>query len=305
MPAGPLIPAAGGSVKSSPSKGKLDVKILLTNDDGYLSPGVAAARDALIAAGMSVVTVAPDGPRSGTARSASFRKPIVLNRVGGDDANPVYSTNGTPTDCVRVAVFSGLTDDVDAVVSGINEGANLGDDATYSSTLGSAIEGAMLGFPSLAASQQSRDGRFRLVDLDGYDFEPGGALMARLVKRMVEDRDRLPGRSVLNFNAPAKPARSLVLASLDRRVWQRSTIPVVETEDGRGWLLFATHTERDPVFEGEAGTDVRALSEGRASVTPMNFAWTDRHARRHLLAWARATIADLNASIMVEGSSVL
>ncbi|WP_024927506.1 MULTISPECIES: 5'/3'-nucleotidase SurE [unclassified Mesorhizobium] len=280
------------------------MKILLTNDDGYLSPGVAAARDALVAAGMSVITVAPDGPRSGTARSASFRKPIVLNRVGGDDANPVYSTNGTPTDCVRVAVFAGLTDDVDAVVSGINEGANLGDDATYSSTLGSAIEGAMLGFPSLAASQQSRDGRFRLVDLDGYDFELGAALMARLVKRMVEDRDRLPGRSVLNFNAPAKPARSLVLASLDRRVWQRSTIPVVETEDGRGWLLFATHAERDPVFEGEAGTDVRALSEGHASVTPMNFAWTDRHARRHLLAWARGTIADLNASIMVEGSSV-
>jgi 5'-nucleotidase len=280
------------------------VKILLTNDDGYLSPGVAAAREALVAAGMSVVTVAPDGPRSGTARSASFRKPIILTRVGGDDANPVYSTNGTPTDCVRVAVFAGLTDDVEAVVSGINEGANLGDDATYSSTLGSAIEGAMLGFPSLAASQQSRDGRFRLVDLEGYDFEAGAALMARLVERMVEDRDRLPSRSVLNFNAPAKPAKSIVLASLDRRIWQRSSIPVVETDEGRGWLLFATHAEQDPIFEGEAGSDVRALSDGYASVTPMNFAWTDRHARRRLLAWAKRTIADLNASIMVEGSRI-
>lgn len=304
MSAGSPVPAARGSLTSFCQQRKLDVKILLTNDDGYLSPGVAAARDALVAAGMSVVTVAPDGPRSGTARSASFRKPIVLNRVGGDDGNPVYSTNGTPTDCVRVAVFAGLTVDVDAVVSGINEGANLGDDATYSSTLGSAIEGAMLGFPSLAASQQSRDGRFRLVDLDGYDFEPGAALMTRLVKRMVEDRRRLPGRSVLNFNAPARPARSVVMASLDRRVWQRSKIPVVETDGGRGWLLFATHPEQDPVFEGSPGTDVRALSDGCASVTPMNFAWTDRHARRHLLAWTRGTIADLNASIVVEESSV-
>ncbi|RWF14113.1 MAG: hypothetical protein EOS64_28990 [Mesorhizobium sp.] len=94
------------------------------------------------------------------------------------------------------------------------------------------------------------------------------------------------------------------MASLDRRVWQRSKIPVVETDGGRGWLLFATHPEQDPVFEGSPGTDVRALSDGCASVTPMNFAWTDRHARRHLLAWTRGTIADLNASIVVEESSV-
>lgn len=270
------------------------MKVLLTNDDGYQSTGVAAARNALIARGFEVITVAPDGPRSGTARSASFRKPITVQRAGGDDRNPIYATNGTPTDCVRVAVFSSLADDISAVVSGINEGANLGDDATYSSTLGSAIEGAMLGFPALAASQQSRDGRFRLVDLQGYEFGPGADLMAQLVEMMVRDRDRLPPRSILNFNYPAKLASSIVLASLDRRVWEKSDIPVVDTENGRGWLIFATDPEYDPKFAMTPGSDAKALEAGKAALTPINFAWTEPKARRTLLSWTRNALSELN-----------
>ena len=128
----------------------------------------------------------------------------------------------------------GLAGDVDAVVSGINEGANLGDDATYSSTLGSAIEGALLAFPAVAASQQSRDGRFRLVDLTGYDFAWGAGVMAELTKLMIRDRTKLPPRSVLNFNAPAVPTRQITLASLDRRIWDPARIPTTETENGPG-----------------------------------------------------------------------
>jgi 5'-nucleotidase len=272
------------------------VKVLLTNDDGYQSPGVAAARDALIASGLRVVTVAPDGPRSGTARSASFRKPITITRMGGDEKDPIYVTNGTPTDCVRVAVLSGLASDVDAVVSGINEGANLGDDATYSSTLGSAIEGALLGFPAVAASQQSRDGRFRLVDLTDYDFAWGAGVMSELTKLMIRDRTKLPPRSVLNFNAPAVPTRQIALANLDRRIWDPARIPSIETENGPGWLLFGTHPEQDPLFEHRAGSDSWVLAKGDAALTPLNFEWDLPGGRSRLMRWARAAVSELNGA---------
>lgn len=272
------------------------MKVLLTNDDGYQSPGVAAARDALIASGLHVLTVAPDGPRSGTSRSASFRKPITITRMGGDETDPIYVTNGTPTDCVRVAVLSGLAGDVDAVVSGINEGANLGDDATYSSTLGSAIEGALLGFPAVAASQQSRDGRFRLVDLTDYDFAWGAGVMAELTKLMIRDRTKLPPRSVLNFNAPAAPTRQITLASLDRRIWDPARIPTTETENGPGWLLFGTHPEQDPLFEHRTGSDSWVLAKGDAALTPLNFEWDLPSGRSRLMRWARAAVSELNGA---------
>ncbi|MBB4235845.1 MULTISPECIES: 5'/3'-nucleotidase SurE [Rhizobium] len=278
------------------------MKVLLTNDDGYQSPGVAAARDALIACGLQVLTVAPDGPRSGTSRSASFRKAITMTKAGGDDVNPIYVTNGTPTDCVRVAVLSGLASEVDAVVSGINEGANLGDDATYSSTLGSAIEGALLGFPALAASQQSRDGRFRLVDLTDYDFSCGAQIMAELTRLMIRDRSKLPPRSVLNFNAPALPAGEIKIASLDRRVWDPSRIHSIETENGPGWLLFDTHPERDPIFEHRPGSDSWVLSQGHAALTPLNFEWTLPGARRGFARWTRSAVAELNEALASEQS---
>ncbi|WP_084044626.1 5'-nucleotidase (plasmid) [Ensifer sp. WSM1721] len=278
------------------------MKVLLTNDDGYQSPGVAAARDALIASGVQVLTVAPDGPRSGTSRSASFRKAITLTRAGGDEVNPVYATNGTPTDCVRVAVLSGLASEIEAVVSGINEGANLGDDATYSSTLGSAIEGALLGFPALAASQQSRDGRFRLVDLTDYDFSWGAKIMAELTKLMIRDRSKLPARSVLNLNAPARPAREVKIASLDRRVWDPSRIPSVETENGPGWLLFGTHPELDPIFEHRPGSDSWVLSRGDAALTPLNFEWTLPGARSRFARWTRSAVVELNKALDLEQS---
>lgn len=272
-----------------------NMKVLLTNDDGVESPGVEAARAALLRRGIGVVTVAPDGPRSGTSRSASFRKPVWVKQVGGDDANPVYASNGTPADCVRVGVFSGLADDAQLVISGINEGANLGDDSTYSSTFGSAIEGALLGFPAIAASQQARDARFRLVDLEGYDFEPGADLLARFAERMIEDRDFLPERSVLNLNAPARAYSSIVLAGFDRRVWKREDIPVVETENGPGYYVFATDPDRDPRFEHRPGSDTHALLNGMASVTPVNLSWTDVGARRRLVNWTKETISEFNS----------
>ena len=268
--------------------------VLLTNDDGVDSPGLTAARDALIGAGMSVLTVAPDGPRSGTARSASFRKAIHQLRCGGDDANPIYKTNGTPVDCVRVAILSGLASNAKVVVSGINEGANLGDDATYSSTLGAAIEGALLGKPALAASQQSRDGRFRLVDRDGYDFDVGAEVTAEFVRRMIQEPP--PPRTVLNINAPAKISTTAIeLTHLDHRKWSAETTGVVETPEGTGWFTFGTNLETDPDFVGMPGSDVAALKAGRMSVTPFWLSWDDAASRRSTLRWTRKAISAVSA----------
>src|SRR5579872_169630 len=178
-----------------------EFKVLLTNDDGYQSPGLAAMRQALVEEGLSTITLAPDAPRSGVARSASFRVPIVPRRVGGEDDAPIYAANGTPVDCVRVALLAGIAAKARVVISGINEGANLGDDSTYSSTLGAAVEGALLGRAAMAVSQQSRDGRFRLVDVTGYNFGGAATIAVRLARTLLDEPP--PPRSVLNINVPA------------------------------------------------------------------------------------------------------
>lgn len=269
------------------------MQVLLTNDDGYKSPGMAAIRDALIDAGLNVLSVAPDGPRSGTSRSASFRKPVVMTRDGGDDANPVYRADGTPVDCVRAAILSGLAKDVGVVVSGINEGANLGDDATYSSTFGSAAEGALLGLPALSISQQSRDGRFRLVDLTDYDYAWCGQVGAELAAWMMASPP--PKRSILNVNAPGLlKDRRLKITALDHRVWDPAHYEGVQTDAGEGWFTFLTNVDRDPTFTMRPGSDASAVAAGQVSVTPVSFDFGDIRAAGRLRRWARETVATVN-----------
>ena len=177
---------------------------------------------------------------------------------------------------VRVGILSGVMGQIDDVVAGINEGANLGDDATYSSTLGAALEGALLGVPSIAASQQSRDGRFRLIDLTGYDFEVGSQILVYLVRQMIETRDQIPARSVLNLNFPGTVATGLRLAHFDERHWTQESIGTVKSENGKiGYLLFGTHPQIDPVFRMMLGSDAWAISRGFATMTPLTVNWSN------------------------------
>ncbi|MBS0366337.1 MAG: 5'/3'-nucleotidase SurE [Proteobacteria bacterium] len=275
------------------------MRVLLANDDGVEARGLAAAREALIAAGIGVVTVAPDRPRSGTARSATFRRPVSMRPHGGTDDNPIFAATGTPTDAVRVALLSGRLGAVDAVVSGINEGANLGDDATYSSTLGAAIEGALLGYPAISASQQTVDGRFRLIDLTGYDFAVGARVLAHLVRQLIDGRHEIPGRSVLNLNAPGKPAKAVRVVHFDERDWSVGTVHEVTGPTGEesGWMIFGTHPERDPVFRMQMGTDTWALSQGYAAVTPLNFRWGNRSALGRLNQWTQRAVTAVNRDL--------
>lgn len=260
--------------------------IVLTNDDGYASAGLAAARDAIIKAGLRVVVVAPDGPRSGTSRAATFRKPVRIDRVGGDDANPIYACDGTPVDCVRVALMSDLVPDAQVVVSGVNEGANLGDDSTYSSTVGAAVEGALLGLGGIALSQQSSDQRFRLVDLTGYAWEIGAPVVAALALEAV--RNPLPARTVVNANIPGRtPSSPTEVTRLGRRAYRRGGLEMARTDHGHGFFTFHVNEDRDPPVHDEPGTDFAALAAGGVSLTPLSFAWGDEDAATAIRSWTR------------------
>ncbi len=157
------------------------VRILLTNDDGISAPGLQAIRRALRELDDVVVDViAPDSNRSATARSITTRSPLNVEEVDFGDGHSGFATDGTPVDCVRFAELGLLGGRPDLIVSGINHGANLGDDITYSRTVAAALEGIILGIPALAFSQQSSGGGIGYVS-GRFDFAHAAAFAAQLV----------------------------------------------------------------------------------------------------------------------------
>src|SRR6201989_3560592 len=164
----------------------MQMRVLLTNDDGIQAAGLQTLRRALLPLpGIELAVIAPDGTRSAMARSITTRRPLWVEEVDFGDGTVGYATDGTPVDCVRLARL-GLIEDFDAalVVSGINHGANLGDDITYSGTVAAALEGVVLGLPSIAVSQQSRKREvdFRLGHT--FDFTRAADFTARLVDQL-------------------------------------------------------------------------------------------------------------------------
>src|ERR1700728_2496362 len=148
------------------------MRVLLTNDDGIEAAGLQALRRALLEIpGIELAVIAPDGNRSAMARSITTRRPLWVEEVPFPDGTLGYATDGTPVDCVRLASL-GLVENfaADLVVAGINHGANLGDDITYSGTVAAALEGVLLGVPSIAVSQQSRSGELDFAQTGAYDF---------------------------------------------------------------------------------------------------------------------------------------
>jgi 5'-nucleotidase len=259
--------------------------VLLTNDDGYQSEGLAAARTAMIKVGLRVLTVAPDVARSGGSRAATFGGPVRIDRVGGNDLHPIFACDGTPVDCVRVALMSDLAPDISLVVSGINEGANLGDDSTYSSTVGAAIEGALLGVGGVAISQQSRARRFNLVDQARFDWTSSVLVAAELASLGTETT--LPARTVVSVNVPGhRPTAATHVTRLGQRAYRRGGLEMARTEAGHGYFSFGVDGDSDPPIRQEAGTDFSALAAGRVSLTPMSFEWGDRTSLDRVGVWA-------------------
>ena len=251
------------------------LNVLLTNDDGIEAEGLQTLRRALTeVAGVRLAVIAPDGNRSAMARSITTRRPLWVEEVPFSDGGVGYATDGTPVDCVRLAklrLVEGF--DVDLVVSGINHGANLGDDITYSGTVAAALEGLVLGVPAIAVSQQS--GR-RALDFrfdGGYQFDVAAGFVARLVER-IEDVS-LPPTTLLNINVPAGEPAGVEVTSLGKRIY-RDELKLEQEEQGpparrRYWVYGA-----DPGFRDEPGTDLAAVAAGRIAVTPIHFDLTDR-----------------------------
>ena len=207
------------------------MRVLLTNDDGIDADGLHTLRRALLRVpGIELVVIAPDGNRSAMARSITTNRPLWVQEVDFDDGTSGYATDGTPVDCVRLAKL-GLVEGFEAelIVSGMNHGANLGDDITYSGTVAAALEGIVLGLPAIAVSQQSaaREMDFRLSEK--FDFSEG----ARFVARVVEEIEQVPLQhgTLLNVNCPAGDARGVQVTRLGKRIY-RDELTLTDTQAG-------------------------------------------------------------------------
>jgi len=248
------------------------MRVLLTNDDGIEAEGLQALRRALLEIpGLELAVIAPDSNRSAIGRGITTRRPLWVEEVDFGDGTVGYATDGTPVDCVRFAKL-GLIEGFEAevVVSGINHGANLGDDISYSGTVAAALEGLILGLPSIAVSQQSaaREMDFRL----GHRFEFDVA--ANFTARVVEELDDvpLPEGTLLNINVPAGEPSGVEVTRLGKRIY-RDELKLDQEEQPsrrRYWIYGA-----DPGFHDEEGTDLCAVNAGRIAVTPVHFDLTD------------------------------
>jgi 5'/3'-nucleotidase len=254
------------------------MRVLVTNDDGVDAAGLRAIRGALAESFDHVVTIAPDDDCSGFARKCTFARPVSVTRVEGG-AHPVYRCDGTPADCVRAGLLGGLAAEADLVVSGINHGANLADDVTYSGTVGAGLEAAILGTPAVCLSQQTPSGSLAVnydEDLAGsglaYDFADAAAHGAALARSVVR---AAPGEPVvLSVNYPAaRPFGSSVLTRAGRRDYPRAEVPEFNADgDVRTLWLFGEPDEVIPYADASFGTDIGALRAGHVSVTPLSFA---------------------------------
>lgn len=230
-------------------------RILVTNDDGVYSEGLKLVAQTLSEIA-EVTVVAPDREQSATGHSLTLHRPLRMQKLG----ERTYSVDGTPTDCVNLAVLWLQKDDPpDLIVSGINFGLNLGDDVTYSGTVSATFEGTLLGIPSVAFSQEIKE---------SFSFERAARFARRFVETLLAEE--LPSDLLLNVNLPAGPIQGVEFTRLGRRVYQQV---VVEKEDPRGRRYF--WIAGTPEWQTEEGTDHAAVTAGRVSVTPLHLDLTD------------------------------
>ena len=228
------------------------MRILLSNDDGYYAPGIAELASALADLG-DITVVAPERDRSGASNSLTLDRPLRLRQA----SNGFYFVNGTPTDCVHLAVTGMLEHVPDLVVSGINLGANMGDDTIYSGTVAAAMEGYLLGVPAIALSLASKRGEH---------FATAGRLVRDLVQRLLRRESSEP--MLLNVNVPDVPWESLrgwQITRLGRRHKAEPAVPQVTPRHETVYWVGAAGEAAD----ASEGTDFYALANGYASVTPL------------------------------------
>ncbi len=242
--------------------------ILVTNDDGYLAPGIRVLADALTRLAR-VTVVAPDRNYSGASNSLTLMKPLRVDQLEDN----LYRVDGTPTDCVHLALSGLLQDMPDMVVSGINSGPNLGDDVLYSGTVAAAMEGRYLGLPAIA------------VSLDGAPCEHY-ATAAEVVSRLVSGIISRPLADdvLLNVNVPDLPIDDLSGLQATRLGFRHQAEPMIRQQDPYGRPVYWVGPPGEADDSGE-GTDFHALRQGRASVTPMQVDLTRHDGVQPLGLW--------------------
>ena len=247
------------------------MKVLLTNDDGISATGLQSMRRALLEVpNVELAVIAPDSNRSATARSITTRTPLWVEEIEFGDGTSGFATDGTPVDCVRFAALGLVEFQPELIVSGINHGANLGDDITYSGTVAAALEGIVLGVPAIAVSQQSRKGEMDFRLGREFDFDEAAAFVARLVEEL--EHVPMPEGTLLNVNCPAGDAQGARVCRLGKRIY-RDRLELQEEHEGRRrYRIYGD----DPSYHHEEGTDFAAIADGYIAVTPLHFDLTDQ-----------------------------
>lgn len=244
----------------TPGIGIQFMRLLLSNDDGCHAPGLAALRTAMAEICDDIVTVAPDRNRSGASNSLTLERPLRVR-----EAEPgLFCVDGTPTDCVHLATTGLLDREADMVVSGINAGANMGDDVLYSGTVAAATEGRSLGLPAIAIS---------LVGEQGTHYE-AAARVAVAVVRLLQAHP-LPADTILNVNVPDRPFEQLKGYRSTRLGNRHRAEPMVQQADPRGRPIYWIGPAGEEADAGP-GTDFHAVSQGYVSITPIQIDLT-RH----------------------------
>ena len=236
------------------------MRILVTNDDGVQADGLFALVQALSQVA-DVVIVAPERQQSATGHAITLHKPLRLSPVTLRDGTPAFASNGTPSDCATLGLLEAEGGDIDCVVSGINHGPNLGWDIHYSGTVSAAIEAAIIGKPSLAVSVASWEKEIH--------WEPVARFAATLVRRLASHP--LPPHTILNINAPNLPQSALSGIAVTTQGRRQYVDRIEKRTDPTGrpyyWLGGSLAEE---AAGAEAGSDVRAVADGKISVTPVH-----------------------------------
>lgn len=249
------------------------MRVLLTNDDGVAAPGLLALVRAMREVA-EITVVAPDEERSATSHAITLHKPLrAVPAAVGDTGVPAWATNGTPADCVVLALLDLLATPPDLVVSGINAGANLGMDLIYSGTVSGAVEASLFGIAAIAIS---------VAAPSAIQWEPAARFAARLA-RSVADHG-LPRDTFLNVNVPNRPAAEIAGVEITRQSNRRYVSRLEKRADPRGrdyyWLSGAPEDTGSP-----PGTDAWAVAQGRISVTPLRLDMTYTELGPLLRSW--------------------
>ncbi len=246
------------------------MRILLSNDDGYFAPGIAALAEALAGLG-DIVVVAPEQNRSGASNSLTLDRPLFLKQA----ASGFYFVNGTPTDCVHLAVTGMLEYMPDIIVSGINLGANMGDDTIYSGTVAAATEGYLLGIPSIAIS---------LTSFNGNHFETAGMVARQLVERFIAKPICEP--VLLNVNVPDIPYSDIRGQEVTRLGRRHKAEPVVKMTSPRNETVYWIGAAGAAADAGP-GTDFNAVERNCVSITPLQIDLTHNSQVGPVRDWLR------------------